>query len=56
MKTFVHMGLESEIVEELKNFMKNYADEIRKYHSIDNSHSITYSQAIDYLMHSKTLK
>ena len=42
--------------EELKNFMRNHADEIRKFRSIDNSRSITYSHAISYLMHRNTMK
>ena len=56
MKTFTNMALESEVVEELKNFMRNHADEIRKFRSIDNSRSITYSHAISYLMHRNKMK
>ena len=56
MKPFTRIGIEVETYENLKNYMKNHANEIRKHFDLNDDRSVTYSNAIDYVIAHNTTK
>lgn len=56
MKPFTRIGIEVETYENLKNYMKNHANEIRKHLDLNDDKAITYSDAIDYVIAHNTTK
>lgn len=56
LKPFTRIGIEVQTYQNLKNYMKNHANDIRKYYGLNEDKAITYSHTIDYALGHNTTK